>query len=409
MSMGYEIGDYRFEGYSNEQLAVLVDQVRQGPSSALMQGAVDALTNIANGLKQTDATLRDQLKAIGVEWTGDSSQDAQVTMSDSAQYGGEANGTITTSAGAVGNQGSDYSRARNSAPDSSKLRGDQKYNVVDTLLLHTTDHSKEVQETQASRQQAIDSMNQYADASRTNLNNYQSLPVPPNMSLNSQPVEHRLNGTSVQGFSGDGTYVPGGGGGSANFPGGSPVPGGGAGIERELPGGGFQPPGGGGPGQNQQLPPGRTAGLGPMPAPFTDPPVPNPPAFRPSLAGLDTAIVGMAGGGASGGAVGAGADKDRVVRGGRPGGGPAGEGRVGGARGASAAVGGSPGEEAAARTAERVGAKSRPGSSMMQPAAGTAQGDEDDEHVRKYGVEAEDVFADDRMVIPSVLGEDDEE
>src|SRR3954468_4274792 len=98
MSTGYEIGDYRFEGYSNEQLATLVDQVRQGPASGMMRGAVEALTNIANSLKQTDATLREQLAAIGVEWTGDSSQAAQVTMSDSAQYGGEANGTITTSA-----------------------------------------------------------------------------------------------------------------------------------------------------------------------------------------------------------------------------------------------------------------------------------------------------------------------
>ena len=72
-------------------------------------------------------------------------------------------------------------------------------------------------------------------------------------------------------------------------------------------------------------------------------------------------------------------------------------------------MGGLPHEEAAARTADRVGAKSKPGASMMQPAAGTAQGEEDDEHVRKYGIEAEDVFADDRMVIPSVLGEDDDE
>ena len=43
MSMGYEIGDYRFEGYTNEQLAVTVDQVRQGPSE-MMQTAFDALT-----------------------------------------------------------------------------------------------------------------------------------------------------------------------------------------------------------------------------------------------------------------------------------------------------------------------------------------------------------------------------
>ncbi|TCO64885.1 PPE domain-containing protein [Actinocrispum wychmicini] len=412
MSVGYEIGDYRFDGFSNDELATMVDQIRQGPGSASMNRAVDALTTIANGLKQTDDTLRTELGKIGVEWTGDSSQSAQVVLSDSAQYGGQATGTITTSAGAVNSQGSDFSRARHTSPESGKLRGAKDYNMVDTMLLHTTDHAKEVQQTQAARQQAIDSMNGYADASRNNLGAYESLPVPPALNLQSNPVQHSTTGTGVQGFSPGATpLVPGAGGGGPEFtPGG--IPGGGPLADPRNPMPLSPAPGvpGGGPGGGPEVPggPGRMTGVGPVPGPLGTPPIPAPPGFRPSLAGLDTAVVGMAGGGGAGAAVGSTAEKDRVVRGPRAAGGVAEEGRLGGSRG-SAAVGGTPGEEAAARAAERVGAKSKPGSSLMQPAAGSAQGEEDDEHVRKYGIEAEDVFADDRMVIPSVLGEDDDE
>jgi hypothetical protein len=419
MSVNYEIGDYRFDGFSNEELATMVDQVRQGPGSESMNRAVDALTAIANSLKETDSVLRTELGKIGVDWTGDSSEDAQVVMTDSAQYGGEANGTITTSAGAVGNQGSDFSRTCNAAPESSKLRGDKDYNLVDTLLCHTTDHSKEVQQTQASRQQAIDSMNSYAESSKQNLAGYQSLPVPPALNLQAQPIHHASISTGVQGF------TPG-------------SPGVGPGVNPTIPG--FPSSGGGTPGimfdpvtgapignvgdspgnpgtpgnpQNPGTPnlPGKMTGTGPLPNPLAAGSAPNPapPGFRPSLAGLDSAVVGLAGGAGGGAAVGSVADKERLVRGAgpRPAGGVEGTGR--GASRGSSALGGPPSEEAAARAAERVGAKSKPGSSMMQPATGAAQGEEDDEHVRKYGIAAEDVFADDRMVIPSVLGEDDDE
>ncbi|ANZ37302.1 hypothetical protein BBK82_15780 [Lentzea guizhouensis] len=46
--------------------------------------------------------------------------------------------------------------------------------------------------------------------------------------------------------------------------------------------------------------------------------------------------------------------------------------------------------------------------SLMSPAAGAAkgEGDEDTEHVRKYGVDSDDVFGDERMVVQSVIGEE---
>lgn len=403
---GPDIGDYRFAGYSNEELASMVDQIRQGRGSESMNRAVDALTAIANSLKQTDDTLRAELAKIGVEWTGASSEDAQVVMTDSAQYGGAATGTITSSAGAVCNQGDDYSRTRNCAPESSALRGAKDYNLADKLLLHTTDHSKEVQRTQAARAQAVDTMNNYANASRNNLSGYQSLPVPPNMSLDAAPPPRPGVGTSISSV---------GGGRSAFATGGSSItggPGGGPGV----PVGSFDaspnnPIGGGGqPGPNPGVPgqPGKTVGIGPVPGlgggGQFPPGTPPTPPMRPYYEGMTAAVAGMAGGAGGGAAVGSAADKDRLARGGRPGAALP----PGGSRGASA-LGAAPPGEAAARAAERVGSTSKPGASMMQPAAGTAQSEEDEEHVRKYGIEAEDVFADGRMVMPSVLGEDDDE
>jgi hypothetical protein len=62
------------------------------------------------------------------------------------------------------------------------------------------------------------------------------------------------------------------------------------------------------------------------------------------------------------------------------------------------------------RNAEKYGAKTgrAGGSPFMQPAAGSAKGEDDGEHVRKYGIDSGDVFEDERLIAPSLIGEDDE-
>jgi hypothetical protein len=109
----------------------------------------------------------------------------------------------------------------------------------------------------------------------------------------------------------------------------------------------------------------------------------------------------MGAGSASG--AGAGAESERVSRN------PAAKGSIKN----GTPLGAAPEEEArAARNAERFGARSgRPGSSIMQPAAGgrNAEGEEDGEHVRRYGVESSDVFDDDRVVAPESIGDDDDD
>jgi hypothetical protein len=45
----------------------------------------------------------------------------------------------------------------------------------------------------------------------------------------------------------------------------------------------------------------------------------------------------------------------------------------------------------------------------MQPAAGSAKGEDDGEHVRRYGIDSEDVFEDDRLISPALIGDEDEQ
>lgn len=163
--------------------------------------------------------------------------------------------------------------------------------------------------------------------------------------------------------------MPGTGGGTAG-------PGGGA-------GGGAAPPSGGG----------KVMGVGPTAPPGAPAAAPGPGAAAPK--GLPPNLLhnaALGGAAVAGGAAASTSQGDRVARGGR--GGPS-------------QLGALPdGETAASRTASRVGSSSEQRRSVLQPATGSTDEDEDATHVRRYGVEAEDLFVDQRMVVTPVLGDD---
>jgi hypothetical protein len=119
----------------------------------------------------------------------------------------------------------------------------------------------------------------------------------------------------------------------------------------------------------------------------------------------------LAGAGAGGAAAGEAAERDRLVRG-KPGGAQPGTQGPEGKSGKGAATLGAPPEEEArsVRNAEKFGARqAKPGGAqLMQPAAGSAKGEDDGEHVRRYGIDSGDVFEDERLIAPSLIGEDDE-
>ena len=401
MSGDYGLSDLRFAGYDFGRLAEQVDGLRNGPGAESLHDAMGALVQIALGLHETDATLREQLAQIGVTWQGEAAAGGTSATESAHIYAQDAVDPTIDSARGVGSQGETFSTTRNSAPDGSTLRGPTEENGVDQFagfLGHTTDHAKEVKATNAARDQAVDAMDGYQANSSDALGRSQALPIPPGMNLVAQPVDTSTNISSVSAYSPGGGFTPGAG------PGGGPS----TGLAPGVGTGGTPIPTTGGP--LTGTPP--LTGGGPLPGGGglpTGPAGPLTPALRavnPML--MAEAATMMGAGGASG--AGAGAERDRLTRGGA--GGAGGSGAKAPAKGGSP-IGAAPEEEArAARNAEKFGARTgRPGSSIMQPAAAggrNAEGEDDQDHVRRYGVESSDVFDDERVVAPESIGDDDD-
>ncbi|SES27565.1 PPE domain-containing protein [Actinokineospora terrae] len=410
------LADLRFEGYDYDALADQVDRLRQGPGSESLFKAVRALMQIADGLADTDRALREELAKIGVEWQGAAADGGVEATKQSSVYAADAVPTVAHSAGGVSEQGDTFSTTRNSAPDGSQLRGATQMNMWDKgmgLVGHTTPHAAEVQRTQAARQQAIGSMNDYARGSQNALGNFQNLPVPPAVGVGTQQPGSKGT-TGVQSFHGGQDPFTPTGGGSTNRPQlGTPLPGNFTGASPihsgPAPTVGLNPV----PGTSQLPALGRVSGIGPVMPPMGGLPVATNAlnvfrtGFSGQLMGEIATAAGIAGAGGAGAAAGSALEKDKVVRGGSTQGPQSGQGK----QRPVSPIAGAPEEEArAARSAEKIGGSKsgKPASSLMQPAAGAAaNGEDDEEHVRKYGIDSEDLFGDDRLVIAPVLGEDD--
>jgi hypothetical protein len=394
MDGDHGLAELRFEGRSNEELANQVEGLRGGGAGAeTLDGAVRALLMLADGLAETDATLRAQLQEIGVTWTGEAAGGGAQATENASVFAEDANGPVRDSAKGVDSQGASFSNTRNSAPESGTLLGPTAESLGDKvagLFGHTTDHAADVRATNAARDAAVDGLNGYRDSSSSALQNSQALPVPPGINLNARPVEQQIGTTEVQSASpGGGLAVAGGGPGGGGPVGAAPLAGGGGGA---LPLGSTNP--------------GPTTGFGPI----NQPGVPTVPGagpgglrvpINPLVAAEAAALMGA--GGASG--AGLGADGERTTRGGGAGGGARTP-----AKGASPLASAPAEESRAARNAERYGARTgRPGSSIMQPAAAgqRGQGEDDQDHVRRYGIDSGDVFEDERVVAPESIGDED--
>ncbi|WP_188316703.1 hypothetical protein [Solihabitans fulvus] len=419
--MGHkQLSGHRFQGYDNNGLAGIVQAFHTSNASHKFAEAAFALKQLAMGLAETDQVLRQQLKQLGIDWQGASGDAAATTVKASSDYGDQAHEHGTNTSTTVMDQSSNYGHTSNTLPSASTLQGPTSENLGDKVMGffgHTTDHAKEVQQTNVARQQTIDSLTNYTDQSQQSLNSYQPMPQPPGFDLHTStsstssgitaPSSFDSSGVGTQpgtgtnspsfGVSGNqganglvGTPAPIGTGGVPGVPGSPGTPG------ARLPGGGnstgVMPVGEG------QLPQGTFTGGTPRPTP--------------SNFGLGVGLGTM--GGLGLGAMAAGAKGGQVVRGGP--GGAAGGSSKGGLfeeEAASAKKGsassGIIGEEErlAGRAGGKAGVAGKGGSSMMQPAAaGKGKKDEDAEHVRKYGVDDSDVFDDERLVVQSVLGDD---
>jgi hypothetical protein len=395
MAGDHGLSDLRFPGYEIGDLRTQVDGLRNGSGPDTLNDAVLALVKLASGLSDTDEALRRQLADVGVTWQGEAADGGTSATETASIYADQSHGPTKDSAEGVDSQSVAFFSTKNTAPESSALSGPTEEDGVDKVMGffgHTTDHAQQVKDTNAAKQQAIDSMNNYQSNSIDALGRSSTLPVPPGMNLNARPVD---TGTSISSVSGSSPlgFNPAG---SGAGPGGSSnvfVPGGGTG--NQIPTTGTPPISG--------TPP--ITGGGPLPGNPSFPNGINPlaPALRANPLLMADAATAMGAGSASG--AGAGAEQERLSR--------TGGSAKGGAVKNGTPLGAAPDEEArAARNAERFGAKTaKPGSSLMQPAAAgrKADGEDDDEHVRRYGVESSDVFDDERVVAPESIGDDDDQ
>lgn len=410
------LSDLRFPGYSNHGLADQVDKLRGGAGSQSLHDAAHALAKLALSLATTDRDLRKQLQDIGVSWQGQAAAGGVQATQAAAVHADESANIVSGSASGVATQGGSFTHTRDSAPDATALRGPTCMNGFDQfagVLGHTTDHAKDVKATNDARARAVSGLNGYQNSSSGALGQARTLPVPPGMGLIAGPADTGTHVSSVGGLSvGGGAFVPGSPGApgaSGSFPG---VPGGGGpGAGPYAPGGGG--PGAGGPGAGGL--PGFNTGVGPV-----SPPVEGLSGLPggagglarpvPSLLAADAAALAAAGGAGVG--LGASAEEDRLVRGKQGAqGGRAGipEGKPQVKPGAGAAAGAVSDEEArSVRNAERFGARQGRvgGGALMQPAVASTRDEEDASHVRKYGIDSGDVFEDDRLISPALIGED---
>jgi len=403
MADDHGLSDLRFEGYSNDKLAGQVDGLRNGVGAQSLHDAARALVTLAGALSDTDAALRKQLQELGVSWQGQAADSGVQATKTASVYADQAVTPVTESAAGVATQGGSFTHTRNSAPDSAALRGPSCQSGFDQamgLLGHTTDHARDVQATNEARARAVAGLNGYQNSSSGALGQARTLPVPPGMDLVAQPVDNSTHVSSVGGPSvGGGDFVPGG---SAQpgSPGGAPGgPGGSGPYLPGTPGAPGAPGTPGGPGGGL---PGNNAGVGPVP---------------PLLEGMPGAAGGP--GGVQNGIAfsrlraefarqnGQLTIREGVVKGPLIG--------AEGARGSAApkspgALGAAAPEEEArsVRNAERFGAKpGRAGAGgLMQPAVAPARDEDDETHVRKFGIDSGDVFEDDRLISPSLIGED---
>jgi uncharacterized damage-inducible protein DinB len=425
---GYrQLTDWNFDGWSNEQLASEVKKLSGSTMASRFSEASEALRSLANTLESVDQTIRDQLKALKIDWGGAAGEKSHAKTDVVAVGIDESSQASNQSSQAMGQQGESTSTARYSTPPEQDLRGDTEQNWKDKVgnfFGVETDHAAEVKQTNQARQQAIDALNGYVSNSQGSLDGFRAPDKAPDIVVTSGAVSTSVGppvGTPQSGTPG----IPGGPGftGSPGSPGSPGVPVG---------------PTPGIPGNTTGVMPGTTtnpiaAGTG-LPKPF-------PSALPIGIAAAGAAATGLAGAATTargaqvvgGGRGPSQAPKTPIAPTGPKGapstigagkGGPGGPGTPGGAgAGAGTGVAGKGpgamtpgGATGVGPEANRPGAAAGKGGvagkggagSLMSPAAGAAkgEGEEDGEHVRKYGVDSDDVFGDERMVVQSVIGED---
>uniref|UniRef100_UPI0039BF01D5 PPE domain-containing protein n=1 Tax=Lentzea alba TaxID=2714351 RepID=UPI0039BF01D5 len=402
--------DHRFQGYDHPELHKMINA---GPGVSASIPVEQGWKIIADALAQIDEDLHTSLGKMGADWESDASDAATNALSPLAQWAGFANQGATTMESSARLQGEFIADARKKMPEPKKVTTEAP-GVGDYVLGGLTggigmahvvsqqiDHERQEAAQDNAAAQAVKVMEDYQSDSRWNSSTLGEFPQPPSVVIDTPPPGDSGNGSTRVGYSSTGTYSPTGTS-STTTPAWTPPP---TTPQHVTPP--VTPPGNDTHvswTQPPSTPPTVTPPTNlppqlPTPDPRPTPPVgPGPVFTRPT-----TGVPGGGSGGVRGGQLGGGKPfgpmsgslGSSAQAGMKPGGMPGmGSGPGGGAMGAGGA-GGPAGRGGAA------GAGMGGGGAHGQK----GEGEDDLEHkAADYLVETDDVFGDERMVAPPVIG-----
>lgn len=418
MAEGPAVGFHRFDGQSLQMMYSWMHEQGSGPGSA--ETARAALTDLGTLLVDVESDLRRALSQIGIAWEGAAAAAAGRAIQQSAIWVSDAGKTSMTSCRPAADQGEAFTstRAQIQQPHSAEYGfGDAMadgFNVaadIGTGGLNPfevqTDVDHAAKQNAAHQAAAVQAMNNWNSAAQTNLAAIPPVQAPHPIAVEATPV----GGTHqpAVGYSGAMPGGPAGGGAYSGAP--SPVAaqqvGSATASATTLAGAGvgavsFGPTGSGGSGV--PMPPGA-----PIPTPGQSGGVGGVGGLSPRSGTGVPGGSGIAGGVGPGGA--GAAERARSRSG--PGGAGADEGLAQGgvvrpalrSSGLAGSMAESPERAGAAASAARRGGA--PGSFMQPAAAGTrGHGTDDNEHQNKYWQKDSEIFEDNRLVAPPVIGED---
>jgi hypothetical protein len=410
--------DHRFQGYGHPEL---YNMINTGPGVSVSIPVEQGWKTIAATLAQIDADLHTGLTKMGAGWESDAADSAQGALSPLAQWAGFAETGATTMESSARLQGEFIADARKKMPEVVPITT-EKPGMLDMAVGALTgpvgmahvvgqqmDHEKQEAAADNAAAQAVKVMEDYQSDSRWNSSTLGDFPQPPQVVIDTPPPSDTGTGSTRVGYTSTGPHSPSGNTGTTNPSWTTPQP-----TPQQHVSTGWTPP----PPtdtthtswtQPPSTPPITTPPPTSLPHPAPQPtptPTPSGPVYtRPSTGtpgggsggGRGGQLGGVRGGqlgggkafGPMSGSLGASGQQGSMKPGGMPGMGSGPEGMRGGAMGSGAGAAGKGGAAGAGG-----GAHGQKG-----------EGEDDLEHkAADYLVETDDVFGDDRMVAPPVIG-----
>ncbi|MFD1148229.1 PPE domain-containing protein [Saccharothrix hoggarensis] len=411
------MGDHRWRGYTHPDLHRMINE---GPGVAASRPLEDSWKALSETLTDIDASIQDGLAKLGASWEGETADQTTTALSPLAAWAADAQQGSSTMETSAQLQGEYIVDARKEMPEpvpvttEAPSTGDKVLGALGGpfgmmhVIQQQQDHERQEAAQDNAEAKAVEVMNNYQSSSEWNADTLGTFVPPPKVVIDTPPPAGagEYNNTTVNPTTTPTWTPPPSESGTTKTswappPTGTPVappptftgPTGTTGTTHTS---WVQPP----TGTPTPVPPPVNP---PVNTPVKPPVIGTPPMWTPPKPPTTTTSVPPRGPSVPTGPGRPGVPTGRV---------PGMPGALTGKPGISATIGAiDPDERVAGRgAAGAAGVKAGAGASMLQPAASAkgGPGEEDGEHVRKYGVDSDDVFGDERMVVQSVIGDEPE-